>query len=513
MIFRRRYPLIITGGFLLIIFAVYHQTSSNLVASVQKEVKVGQPVANYSTTSQPPSPNVGVSVAERRNDNDSRNGRPWLLLHLGPPKTGTTSFQNDLHEWRTRLFENDRIFWGGRIPWKTDNNKLLVAFWNSKCHPRLAQMRRQWMENHNKTNVTSEDEVTLKERLKEVACWKPVVHQLNSQARSKGSRAVILSNEMASNVKRWFHTDDYPHGSPFDFETIYWTLGDDWNIMILLGYRPYSDWIRSTKWQNDRFHDKQNHIRNPPAKTKWVGQGGQHLRPLFPYEYLVPPEQSIWDDGEQISSISSHKDDQTLSKDLINLREHWKNEAGRVMNTLEVYRALKAYQKDIRILNLHDPPSMRTNFLCNILPNAPVSCQASIQADSFLAKPSVRLNTAEDEHLWLEPIVSHAGERGLIPTRRIARHAMLAHVRRHHSEVLNQTLLDLPHLCPSPTALQALWEETNRIDGEILGPRRNRTLQKERFVKALVDRKFCTVNVDAVLKDERWLSFFRSFSP
>eukprot|EP00527_Entomoneis_sp_CCMP2396_P002295 CAMPEP_0198149992 /NCGR_PEP_ID=MMETSP1443-20131203/48943_1 /TAXON_ID=186043 /ORGANISM="Entomoneis sp., Strain CCMP2396" /LENGTH=231 /DNA_ID=CAMNT_0043815173 /DNA_START=54 /DNA_END=746 /DNA_ORIENTATION=+ len=66
------------------------------------------------------------------NDNDNDNdvdvdvdNRPWMILHVGPPKTGTTTIQSGLNTMAKMLAEKDNIYYVGERMGKTEVVHLL----------------------------------------------------------------------------------------------------------------------------------------------------------------------------------------------------------------------------------------------------------------------------------------------------------------------------------------------------------------------------------------------------
>eukprot|EP00542_Grammatophora_oceanica_P001747 CAMPEP_0194064546 /NCGR_PEP_ID=MMETSP0009_2-20130614/83316_1 /TAXON_ID=210454 /ORGANISM="Grammatophora oceanica, Strain CCMP 410" /LENGTH=142 /DNA_ID=CAMNT_0038717073 /DNA_START=1 /DNA_END=429 /DNA_ORIENTATION=+ len=74
------------------------------------------------------------------------------------------------------------------------------------------------------------------------------------------------------------------------------------------------------------------------------------------------------------------------------------------------------------------------------------------------------------------------------------------------------TSLDLlPRRCLDNATLEYLWDESIRLEKELV-PKYFHEADQERhrqdFLTAVAKNKFCSVDVSAVLKDERWLDFF-----
>ena len=44
---------------------------------------------------------------------DSMPGKPYIILHLGPAKTGTSTLQNEMTAWKDQVLELDNVLYGG----------------------------------------------------------------------------------------------------------------------------------------------------------------------------------------------------------------------------------------------------------------------------------------------------------------------------------------------------------------------------------------------------------------
>ena len=55
--------------------------------------------------------------------------------------------------------------------------------------------------------------------------------------------AAILA-KMKSTAEAWQKAPGYPTRVPLDWLSIAAALGDEWNFIFVLGYRPYLDWVR-----------------------------------------------------------------------------------------------------------------------------------------------------------------------------------------------------------------------------------------------------------------------------
>eukprot|EP00977_Amphora_coffeiformis_P018532 scaffold6562_cov163-Amphora_coffeaeformis.AAC.19 len=417
---------------------------------------------------------------------DSMPGKPYIILHLGPAKTGTSTFQNEMSVWKDRVFELDNVLYGGAyyVPGKHMGRLDVQAnFMNAdfKCKDATGKARVQW----DKLSRNG----TLKEYLQNtVPCFDEILSGL--QPYHSNGTSLIFSNELLSVESNWKRVPGYNHKVPFDWISLAEALGDEWNFILLIGHRPYLDWIPSAKAQKDKYTQFKRWM------NAWPGQGGRVFRPLFPEERLVSPNETLTQPDRRVS-----RDD---------LARYLSSKVDLFMHSTQIYEFSSPYIP-IRILHLYDPIPVRTNFLCNILPNTPRSCQASIEADMRGKSEFAHMNVgkAKADRIWYDQILTRAVGEGMWKTSGSPTRARMVNKIKHlHEVLLNRTLFDFPHKCPDHEALKYLWDFSWEREQMMLGGRANLTLHQELFQRNIESAKYCNIDSLKTLEQEDWKQFF-----
>jgi len=195
---------------------------------------------------------VTLSRLAQRRQQEVEQAKPHLVLHVGPSKTGTTSLQTDLTRFQDRGYlAADNYFYAGRYYHPFYNEKGILQV-NKTTSPLLDEARGMLQK-----------ECTLSPRSR---CCAEFKRQLDEYRRL--GLNVILSDEAFNHF--WL--------SPADYHAIREALQDEWDVVVVVGYRRFYEWIASYKYQRDRLDHK-----NVVWKNAWPGpEGGKPIDPLFP---------------------------------------------------------------------------------------------------------------------------------------------------------------------------------------------------------------------------------------
>ena len=195
---------------------------------------------------------------------DSMPDKPYIILHLGPAKTGTSTLQNEMSVWKDRVYELDNVLYGGAyyVPGKhmgrleVQGNFMDADF---KCNGAMAKARVEW------GKLSFQRKRTLKEHLQNsVPCFNDILSGL--QPYHANGTSLIFSNELLSMESAWRRIPGYNHKVPFDWLSLTEALGDEWNFILLIGHRPYLDWLPSAKAQIDKYTQYKKRM------NAWVSQ-------------------------------------------------------------------------------------------------------------------------------------------------------------------------------------------------------------------------------------------------
>ena len=145
--------------------------------------------------------------------------------------------------WKDRVYELDNLLYGGAyyVPGKwVGRLELQGEFFDYglKCSREMANAREAWKPATTKSNIT------LKDALRDVPCFENILKKLEGY--HANGTSLLFSNELKSTNTAYKKMPGYPRKVSQDWLSLAAALGDDWNFMLILGYRPYLDWVRFT---------------------------------------------------------------------------------------------------------------------------------------------------------------------------------------------------------------------------------------------------------------------------
>lgn len=383
---------------------------------------------------------------------NSTKSKPYFVVHVGPPKSATTTLQRELSTWQKVLridgYSYAGLFTG--LPIESRGAPIWHILRNSSCQSSLYQARIQ-----NKTASS-------------VPCWETFLQELDKYE----GQSIVVSNEIFSFN---FHAFKDIGWAAFDWTSLERALQDRWHLVVVVGYRRLTEWIPSAKHERDRWHASRSNV------NLWPGQGGKVIQPLFPYVLQQLP--FLCRDpaaNEPPSWYTRHQ--------LYNLRPH----------------------AMVRIMNMHAKESIRSTFFCRVLPNAPISCNASRAAD--LEETEKRLNPSYS--LFYDMLVTAAAENGLVNREIWRRHDLVVQAQQYQEKVLNLTAMDFALTCPSIGELETLLNASLQTE-EVILPDFHRSEWGEKrhrrdFWKAVEQKRYCSIDTTAVLQTETWQNFFKT---
>ena len=382
-----------------------------------------------------------------------------LILHVGPSKTATTSLQTDLTMAEDRgWLGEDNIHFGGRYyrPFTSNITGSLVM---NRSESKLLEVARAMFREGDYDEAT--DFSAFRRELEAV---------YNERVRVAGVKdgqptplqTVILSDEALGNM--WLDPEIY--------ETIRDTVGAEWQVTVVIGYRRFFEWILSSKFQRDRTDRT-----SAGGKERWPSEGGRALLPIFP---------------------------DTLEND------HWRQWYHYSDTILGAVRTTFP----LRMINLHttDDASVLTQFLCDILDNADFACARSRERDVL---EQTKLNTQENSavpSLYYDALATAAAEMGWIDEKSHRRQQLRNAIRLYQEETQGLTSDDLPELCPSSSELESLYERSVEFERLYMPSLRTELVHREAFEAKIADHSYCWVDAASVLTDPHWQQFFRQFS-
>lgn len=360
--------------------------------------------------------------------------KAWFILHVGPPKTATTTLQEEMGTLASlQTLAQDGYLYIGRDSRYTDKKeeygmKIYRKLMDSACHVQVHSARQ-------KNASTTPD------------CWQDFVNELE---KIQGMN-IIASDETFGFIDSKVY---------WDWQAIRETLSLKFNFKAVVSYRRFYTWLVSVYSQQQRESMYVRRTWNGPPVTPLFISLQMLMQNPYPFKYLY---------------------------------------------TDTLLKKLQRFNISVDILNIHSDRGIVQTFLCDVVNNAEVSCNKSIDRQASTKRSNVALNFDYDT------IAFNAAEQGLVNTDLHQRPAVAKLIETFHQGVLNNSAL--PMICPSKTELQPLLQRSLELETQILSEFYNsplgKTAHEQDFWKAADSHKFCSINSEALLRQERWRKFFR----
>jgi hypothetical protein len=398
--------------------------------------------------------------------------KPDLIFHVGPLKTGVEELSKELRKYQSDL--------------RTDRFEILKSLdgFHESCQKELSYVRQQFNSLSEKAKSKTRP---LQESIRSVPCWKSVLNALKS-FRSK--RSVLISDSHLSNQ---FLQDVFQVGpATLDWISVRDTLMADWNIVIVVSYLRYYEWLPAAKAATEQLHLVQ-HSSLPPRLARWPGdrEKGMLLEPLFPHFIRNAAE---------------------------------KLDIPYTARTIDMYRP---YVPRTKVLNMYTQnQSIATTFLCDVLDSAKTACESSRKNDALkvdedetaLVGPRTTILNTTGDITWYDfqlydELVTTAAERGLIRSKRVTRTTATATTQYYVEKYLKlEARQSLPLTCPPPEQWRRFLDESLAYERSLLGIdifKANVRNHRQEFQSMIDNKMFCSINMRAVLRQQHWRTFFR----
>ena len=359
-----------------------------------------------------------------------------MYIHVGPPKTATTTIQATLSQYRTKLLEDNIQFIG-----KDNKENWLKKF----EHPAYCTMYLRYRENNQ--NVTNN-------------CYQRMNNSLNEYY-ANGTN-VIMSDEVIGAM----FSSGGRNTERARFALKEWAnLIQNWDVRIVLGYRPYFDFVLSS-------YNEQWEIKHGKAKlNKWPGHGGKAL-PLVKdtWSTSTGKASTMWSSTDVLVDIFSKHFD------------------------------------DITIFDITKPRDLMEHFLCDILNGtARKTCS---EHRSYMASGVSETKKNVAAPLDYDMIATAASQRNLFDLSK-KRRVVARKVKWHHEVNLGLKVTDLPLICPLMNHSMALLTASLAMEMKLF-PDRDEQKLNDLFQERIKTKAFCNVDVVKVLNDDGWKQFFQS---
>lgn len=417
------------------------------------------------------------------------SNKPNLILHVGPVKAGVEQLAREIMQAQPLLKEalqNDNyvvVFPSTSVesddaaqvetPYKSpiDTSALHYA-----CQNELNEVRIQWkLSKHDRKH-------TLEEYIERVPCWSKFLSQLQT-FQNTNTNVVIADEQLSSKV---ILEAEAVNGEPaiLDWLTLRDTIMKDWNVIVVITYRRYYQWLLAAKARAEQLHLEQ-HSAQLPRLARWPGyENGMLLEPLFP---------------------------------------HFVQDAVQKLDVPYTYRIQQLYQPfvvDVRLINIHDDwSSMVPSFLCDVLPSATNACATSQQLmDTNKLATNDQLLGVDADLKWYDwqlydELVNEAAHRMFLRWKHCTRTAATITTEYYVKTHLGKSARDLPLQCPGQAAAQRFLDESLQYEQHLL-PASFATAERSGHSKEFWDwarssKQICSINMGQVLHRAEWRSFFR----
>lgn len=383
--------------------------------------------------------------------------KPMIFLHVGPPKTSSTTLQSILTSYRETL-KLDNYLYVGRIYDEKGNYKgfkeeSFFDLTNRQCILQDGLMEVYETFKENKTVDWTHHEDT-------PDCWKDFLVELE-RIRRLGMN-VIISEELIC-------LQGHNRGK-FHYELLNETFRD-WDVRVLVTYRRFYSWLPSHKDHLD------NHRLNKAQYTSW---DGEKLDPIFP----------------QL---------QESMQDASKLRYPYLDA---VVGNYSKYFS-------VGILNMHDTeqyPTLASQFVCKFLPHADRTCELSLR--DRVEAASLELNKAKS--VFYDTIAMEAYKQGIVSSSVGNRAFVRDQIQHEHENVRRKSPFDLPLHCPSQRSVKALLDISlqyeKRFFPKFYSSKLGKKAHQRDFWNVVDEKRYCSVDAARTLKQKEWARFFKKLS-
>ena len=294
----------------------------------------------------------------------------------------------------------------------------------------------------------------MNQSLTDLECWQNVHDEIKRRRRE--NRNIILSSEFVSDANKL--------GDPVTFGALLHglkeALADEWNVVVVVGYRRYFEWTGSAFRQD-------NANRCLHRKAGWSrGHCGNTWNSIKSWMERDPPS---------------------------------------AKNYLYTDTIIDRWQKvfPVKILNYHSPGHITEKFLCDMLPDAPHSCAyAKSRPESKISSANAR-DSVTGAYSTLATIAFQKG----ILDKSEKRSRIVKDMTKYFQGELNLPFRHLPLRCPPRAELEKLLNISLTFEKKLMpewyllpdGEQSHR----DSFWRTADERKeFCSVNSTAVFHNK-----------
>ena len=345
------------------------EQSKNATSQEHKEHLVAMAEAAFVDLEKDEHPHISKQLSDHHQD-------PWFVLHIGPPKTATTSIQCGLEKLSLRLAKTDGYHYlGGGCgaegrTYVMPNGEAVV-------------LRKQITDALNAPNPSAESLQHLRDLVDRAKFLKSKGRSMILSSELFGSRLLAHTRVMES-LKQLIFSQEHGFG---------------WNpsrVKIVLAYRHFVDWLPSYHFQSHAAYAREMQF----AKEEF-GKGksleDKKVQPFLEYadhyltkwenyqeaieEALFQGDEHIWIDAETF-----------LPKDRRSIHPSWW--------LYQLWSMHFPLHDQVEVYDMHSPMNSNrpnddivTNFVCNMLPGAIQTCFKLMQLEDEIEQKKQANNT------------------------------------------------------------------------------------------------------------------------
>lgn len=419
-------------------------------------VKVGEGNDNINT-------GETTEALTKAKSNDSIAAKPKLILHIGPPKTGTSTIQCALYQIEKQLNMDNYYYIGSFIP-------------HMGCGGRPHQLKEQGIVSfhyhtffsciNNHSNNTNQHQCKDQNGGKDFKGFMDVLEY----HRSRGHNIIYSSEHLSA-----FNEDLGPGDDKWN---LFKELFQGFDVKVVFTYRDFFSWLLS------QFNEGQKSKYFARGVVEWPG-----------HKYRTETVGSIPSLAKTIDKLmeGTHHDPGTVTEnrpngpDFMIFRRNW----------------AKHFNIDYFFLEQENNFDIETNFICQMVPDATSSCSYLQSKNSEATKEKGNNKKNSSVEIDGDRLVTASAERGWLDTKLLKRNGP---IRQAFDEVLKKTRETndgkaFPFECP--TRLDSLLDRTYSLINDIVQtPKEKEKLEiktKAKFESYVEKKKFCNLDIDAFM--------------
>jgi hypothetical protein len=408
-------------------------------------------------------------IKDAQRNRSSSSTKPMFVLHIGPPKTATSAIQCDLTRYRKELYESASVAYLGRI--------------YGHC------LKSEDGKEHSFDPKSLIDSCFENGNCKEQDAWKSLESELAYLSAQK--KHVILSGESFAKMQVISRNHDDNRKLLYDLVNKYYPG----RMRVAIVYRRYYEWLHSmwNEWNKPFVNGNGDDLKYKPTYQNWPSEGGKRCSTFLSYymERIVDKQPG------------SKKDD------YLNIAE------ANQVHPAEYLRGLwRNHSSEVQVLNLREmnaPSEDGGDTISRFLRSTvtPLAAKTYIRSkDSGFAG---RRNPSRNSDYDMLAVAAH--ENGLLANITIPRAKVAVFLEENLMKTLNTTALPLK--CPNEELLKRFLQKSLHYE-EMLYPSQSDSEVKEHeiaFYEAVKKKKFCNLDVDALMEDERFRAFIAKEIP